>query len=77
MQRVTGRADFRVDLEAALQLRPVIMTERAVEAPRYLLGMLVEGMLHRLGRRRANIGHRAPEEAEQQHAREEEADERA
>jgi hypothetical protein len=42
---VAGRADFLVDLEAALELLPVELAERAVEREGDVLRMLVELVL--------------------------------
>ena len=44
---MAGRADFLVDLEAALELLAVELAERPVAGERQLLGMLVELVLGR------------------------------
>ena len=48
---MAGRADFLVDLEAALELPAVELAERAVAGEVQLLGVLVELVLDGLGGR--------------------------
>ena len=49
LHRMAGRADFLVDLEAALQLRRVVGAERAGEGPALLLRLLDREMRRLLG----------------------------
>ena len=75
---MAGRADFLVDLEAALQLLLVELAERAVAGERELLRMLVELMLGRRLGRVAEIADQAPtRSATSSDAGETQADEKA
>src|SRR5690606_19945149 len=49
VHRMAGRADFLVDLQAALQLALVIGSERTGEAPLFLLGMVDRKMFRLRG----------------------------
>ncbi|ENN87929.1 hypothetical protein RHSP_49317 [Rhizobium freirei PRF 81] len=74
LHRVAGGTDFRIDLEAALKLRLVIVAERAGEGP-MLLARLLQRIMRRLGfcgrlrfRRNGGNGGRTADERKRQKA---------
>src|SRR6185295_8338025 len=75
VQAVTGRADFRIDLEAALQLALVELAEGPVAGQREMPGLLVPLVRREWRRRVVEIGREIAEQRDQQDEREDGADE--
>src|SRR3546814_14201334 len=74
-QRVTRRADFLEYLEPTLQLRTIIVTERAIGCEFHLFRAEMEFMLNGRGWRITDVVHRSKYKGVEQHARKEDADE--
>ena len=72
---MAGRADFRIDLEAALQLLVVELAERPVAGETQVLGLAVELFARRLAGGLAEVGRDAAEQRDQQDDGEDGADE--
>ena len=71
---MAGRTDLLIDLEAALELPPVIFAERPFEREGHFLGGQVELMFHGLGGGLAHISDDTPEQRPQQDADKAETD---
>src|SRR3546814_8854984 len=73
--QVTCRADFLEYLELTLQLRTIIVTERAIGCEFHLFRADMEFMLNGRGWRITVVVHRSKYNGVEQHARKEDADE--